>query len=62
MIRLSKEISYLLRHTSLAQSDPHGWVDIPDLQDRLRYPATFEEIKRVVQSNDKVNRISVAMQ
>lgn len=54
MIRLSKEISYLLRHTTLPQSDPHGWVPIPLLQQHLRYPVSYEEIKHVVDNNDKV--------
>eukprot|EP00210_Caulerpa_lentillifera_P004090 g3902.t1 len=53
MFRLSKEISYLLRHTSLPQRDPHGWVDIPDLQEKLKHPTSYENIKHVVETNDK---------
>ena len=54
MIRLSKEVSYLLRHTTLPQADPHGWVAIPTLQQNLRHPASYEEIKHMVDTSDKV--------
>lgn len=55
MIRLSKEISYLLRHTKLPQGDPNGWVDIPILQQHLRHVASYKDIKRLVEKSDKVN-------
>jgi len=59
MIRLSKEISYILRHTTLPRQDPHGWVDIPDLQKKLKHPSSYEDIKRVVDTNDKVQESSI---
>lgn len=57
--RLSKAIAYVLRHSPLAANDSSGWVSVPDLQANLRLKASLEDIKYVVENNDKVGLLAM---
>lgn len=59
MKRLSKGMAYVLRHTSLAANDSSGWVSVPDLQANLRMKASLEDIRNVVENNEKVGELLV---
>lgn len=50
---LSREMSYILRHNPPAGMDSAGWVPVSALIESLKKPATFEDIKKVVEQNDK---------
>jgi RNA:NAD 2'-phosphotransferase (TPT1/KptA family) len=55
IVRISKEMSKVLRHQPPAGAmDPQGWVDVPVLLGVLQSKPTYEELVTVVQENDKV--------
>lgn len=51
IIRLSKRLSYLLRHDKRYSFDEHGWREVSDLIDNHGF--TFEVLCKVVDTNDK---------
>ena len=55
-IRLSKLLSLVLRHDPGAIGltlDSEGWAEVDDLLSRLDFPASRDDIARVVRENDK---------
>jgi putative RNA 2'-phosphotransferase len=55
-VRVSKLLSLVLRHDPGAIGltlDSEGWAQVEDLIARLPFPASHDDIKRVVRDNDK---------
>ncbi|GMH40767.1 hypothetical protein BSKO_08671 [Bryopsis sp. KO-2023] len=53
LTRISKAMSYFLRHSPLAKNDPSGWVEVPELQANLMERTTLAQIREVVEHNNK---------
>lgn len=54
--QISKFLSLILRHKPELiglELDVNGWASVPDLLQRLSTPLTFEELKEIVDTNDK---------
>lgn len=53
-VRLSKELSRVLRHAPPASMDASGWVSLPVLALHLRSKPSEADIREIVLSSDKV--------
>lgn len=57
LVRLSKEMSKMLRHNPpRGAMDSQGWIPLPVVLKHLRTKATEEDVRKVVDSNDKVRQ------
>lgn len=59
-MRLSKNMSRILRHHPPASMDASGWVALPDLQGVLGGNVTVERIRQVT-TNDAKGRFQVRL-
>ena len=60
MIKVSKNMSRVLRHDPPASIDSSGWVPLPDLLQKMRGSVSLEQIQAVVASDEK-GRFQVRM-